>query len=465
MKETDIVAGIEDQDGILVVKFTRPIRHGRALDSLLAGHWLIEPMALAKLVAIAAGAGDPDQFSAAEGDNWLLHEPRSIMEKDGADAIISIDGAIFPKANLMTKHSGATSLGMVRKEFTAAMADASVKRIVLAINSPGGVTTGVQAFAQQVFNARDRKPVIAVAQDMAASAAYWIGSAASEFVGTGTAMVGSIGVVLTAMRSSKYEDQVEIVSSQSPKKRQDPGSESGRADLQALVDSMAQQFIDSVASYRGTTSADVQENFGQGGVVVGSQAVARGMLDGVSSRELVLSTGMETQQMTTKLTLAQVTAEYPEIAEALRAEGAASVDIDSKIKPKVDAARVEGATAERDRIKAVFDQSMVGHEDLIRTLAFDGKTSGAEAAVKVLAAEKQARTTTLATHREGAPAVLPFARETPPAPAAAEKTPEERWDANVGGVQQEFTSKEQFLAYESAQGRGLVKILRNKAAG
>lgn len=52
------------------------------------------------------------------------------------------------------------------------------------------------------------------------------------------------------------------------------------------------------------------------------------------------------------------------------------------------AARAEGAEAERKRIAEVRAQAMPGHEALIEELAADGKTTGPEAAVKVLAAEK-----------------------------------------------------------------------------
>ena len=49
-----------------------------------------------------------------------------------------------------------------------------------------------------------------------------------------------------------------------------------------------------------------------------------------------------------------------------------------------------GATAERNRILAVQEQSMPGHEKLIQTLMFDGKTTGPEAAVQVLGAHRAA---------------------------------------------------------------------------
>lgn len=54
-------------------------------------------------------------------------------------------------------------------------------------------------------------------------------------------------------------------------------------------------------------------------------------------------------------------------------------------------ARAEGAVAERERIQSVRAQHIPGHEALIEQLAFDGKTTGPEAAVAVLAAEKALR--------------------------------------------------------------------------
>jgi hypothetical protein len=75
-----------------------------------------------------------------------------------------------------------------------------------------------------------------------------------------------------------------------------------------------------------------------------------------------------------------IAANHPDIAEAFRAEG---------YERGVKEGREQGATAERERIQAVRTQAMAGHEKLVETLMFDGKTTGPEAAVQVLAAEKQ----------------------------------------------------------------------------
>ena len=70
--------------------------------------------------------------------------------------------------------------------------------------------------------------------------------------------------------------------------------------------------------------------------------------------------------------------EHPQLATALQEEG-----------------RKQGAEEERARIKAVEAQTMPGHEKLIAALKFDGKTTGPEAAVQVLNAERTKRAATL----------------------------------------------------------------------
>ncbi|MCC3862680.1 S49 family peptidase, partial [Emcibacteraceae bacterium Y4] len=97
-----------------------------------------------------------------------------------------------------------------------------------------------------IYEARGRKPVIAYASGDAASGAYWIAAAADEIVVSKTSALGSIGVV-GVYQGGKDTDTVEVVSSQSPFKRLDPGSDEGRARLQKRIDAMAGVFVDAVA--------------------------------------------------------------------------------------------------------------------------------------------------------------------------------------------------------------------------
>ena len=84
----------------------------------------------------------------------------------------------------------------------------------------------------------------------------------------------------------------------------------------------------------------------------------------------------------------------------------AIVAIDAKqaavVEDAMEAAFGAGAAAERDRIQSVRDQLIPGHEALIETLAFDGHTTGPEAAVAVLAAERSLR-----EHHQAAQAAMP----------------------------------------------------------
>lgn len=87
--------------------------------------------------------------------------------------------------------------------------------------------------------------------------------------------------------------------------------------------------------------------------------------------------------MADKLTVEKLRADHPEVAKAIFDEGKSA---------GVEEGRTLGAGAERERIQSVLAQDMPGHSALVQSLAFDGKTTGPEAAVQVLAAEKKART-------------------------------------------------------------------------
>jgi len=180
------------------------------------------------------------------------------------------------------------------------------------------------------------------------------------------------------------------------------------------------------------------------------------------------------------MTLEEFKTKYPDIASALVKEGDEAgyarglKDGEAKGTEKANQenqaqAKIDGAAAERERIKSVQDQLISGHEDLIQELMFDGKTSGPEAAVKVLAAEKKLRQDTLTTHRTESPEALPD----PSTDNAKETTTEDKnlpvderakveWDKDPK-VRAEFDGDfDGFLAFKKAEDRGAVKILKRK---
>lgn len=115
-----------------------------------------------------------------------------------------------------------------------------------------------------------------------------------------------------------------------------------------------------------------------------------------------------------------------------------------------------GAVAERKRIQDVEAQALPGHEKLIATLKFDGKTTGPEAATLVVTAERvsnETRAKALANERpEPAPAAeapKDEPKSNPKAVPATEADAKAKYEASTE-LQQEFKSFAVYWAYAQA---------------
>lgn len=434
----------------------------RAMQAIMAEKWAILPDALETIMQVAERTNEsPEAVTAKLGRP--LENTRSVEIRNGT-AIIPVTGPVFRYANLMTEVSGATSIEVLAKDFSTALNDNMIEQIVLDIDSPGGQVTGVNEFANMIYEARGKVPIIAYVSGMGASAAYWIASAADEIVLDDTAMVGSVGVVST-IDARKQDGIVEIVSSQSPNKRPDVSTDYGRAQVQKTVDALADVFIDAVARNRGIDRASVLEQYGQGDVFVGEQAVEAGMADRVGSLESLIagvsgSTSDEVITMSEKTETPEITRdfiahEHPAVAEAFRKEGA-----EAAYKEAFNA----GAQSERERIQAVEDQLVPGHEDLIAAMKFDGKTSGPEAAVAIIKAEKAHMAATKEARE--ADAVEPVAPADPAVKVSSNLPLEEQCAAawkHDPALRSEFMDDfDAYLAFEKADAAGIVKQLRKE---
>lgn len=256
----------------------------RVLAAIHDEPWAILPGHLESIVEIASRNGDPEALAVKMGQR--LDNSERVAVRDGV-AVIPVTGPIFRYSSLFTEISGATSVELLARDFRAALDDPSVQAVLLEINSPGGQMAGIHEFAAQVFAARGVKPVTAYVGATGASAAYWIAAACDRIVADPTAVLGSIGVVMTLPKSDGRT--LEIVSSRSPKKRLDPETDDGRRELVGTLDELAAVFIADVAAFRGVSVQTVETDFGQGGVLVGAPAVAAGMADALGSFEGVLA--------------------------------------------------------------------------------------------------------------------------------------------------------------------------------
>lgn len=269
----------------------------RVARAMMSTPWAILPE---KLVLIEAFLGriniEGPLTPEAVQEQFGQTEPSQFL-RVGSVAVIPIQGVISQKINLVDNLSGpgGTSTEMVTRQVKEAADDASITTILLDIDSPGGSVFGVQELGDVIMAARDKKRVVACANSMAASAAYWLASCASEVVVSPGGMVGSVGVFQMHEDISKAAEQegVKTTFIQAGKYKTEgnpfePLSAEARASLQDQVNAYYDMFIKAVARGRGMAQTAVRSGFGEGRMVLAADAVKQGMADRVGTLDATL---------------------------------------------------------------------------------------------------------------------------------------------------------------------------------
>lgn len=268
----------------------------RALD-FIAGHpWAITEQGLALIVAVATRDGffaDARKQAIQAYEDEKVEGAHTAEVRDGI-GIMLVRGALFRHASMFSNISSATSYGELRKDFQSLLDDDSIKGIVWDFDSPGGEVNGVAELADAIYKARGKKPMVAYASGLCASAAYWLASAVGDIYCSPTSELGSIGCKMLLVDESKKNEmegrkEIAIVSSQSPAKASDPNDGGYLARLQRQCDELADVFIRSVATYRDVTPDFVTNDYGHGDVMVGARCVESRLCEGTSDFEAVLS--------------------------------------------------------------------------------------------------------------------------------------------------------------------------------
>lgn len=441
--------------------------------------WAIQPEKLEEIQGIYLThlRGEKIDIAAVEArlGRPLQNEPKAYEVIDGV-AVLPLEGVVAKRMNLFAQISGGMSTELAMRNLEQAEADPAVHSIIQYVDSPGGTVDGTQAYAQRVYQARGNKPIVTLASGVMASAAYWFGAAASKvYIADLTTIVGQIGIVAKHVDTSGAEAKAGIKTTEIAAGKYkrvastyEPLSAEGRQSIQDQVDYTYSIFVADVAKFRGVSEETVLEDMAEGRVFIGQQAVDAGLVDGVSTLEALIAqlnrdrAGVALRPPTFKpgatMDSDKLKAEHPEVYQAVLALG---------------------ATAERERIQAVQSALIPGHEALIQTLMFDGKTSGGEAALAVNKAEREILATQGSRERKEAP--RPAAQSPAPAvDASAEakaKAEKERleglpiderckamWEANTGNVRSEFPDLATYTAYAKAEAGGKVRQLGRKTA-
>jgi signal peptide peptidase SppA len=275
------------------------------LSEFLTTPWALMPERLQAMSGILTrwSAGEPpsDETLFQVNTDRVLRDSRKQMAAASAGsgiAVLPLYGVVTQRGNMVDDISGpgSTSTQQFAAVLRQMLADDTVGQILIDIDSPGGSVYGVAELASEIVKARAQKPVIAVANSLAASAAYWLGCSASEFYVTPGGEVGSIGVWQAHFDYSKAleEDGVKptLISAGKFKVEGNPYvplDEQAQAFMQSRVDDYYNAFVEAVAIGRGVSVNDVRTGMGEGRVLGADAALALNMVDGIASFDDVLA--------------------------------------------------------------------------------------------------------------------------------------------------------------------------------
>lgn len=273
-----------------------PRAYPQTIRAICETPWAMLPSAFAVLREVVAMRLEGVVLSPEEIEERIAAGPgkrEPVRVGGGAIAVIPLSGPIFPRANLMTDISGGTSLETFGRTVQVASADPQIGTIVLDVNSPGGSVDLMPETVATLRDARKSTPIVAVANTMAASAAYWLAAQADELVVSPSARVGSIGVIAahddeSAMWEEHRGIKTTLITAGKHKAEANPFeplSDEAREMIQAMVDEVYGWFVADVAKGRGVGRKAVEAGFGQGRLVGAQAAVDAGMADRVGTLE------------------------------------------------------------------------------------------------------------------------------------------------------------------------------------
>ncbi len=247
--------------------------------------WAIAPNAMQAVlhrITRHAGKDEASLASARAASPTLQGRGTNKLAVIPIQGVLTNDGPAYYGSNYQT----------ISDAVEKAAADPDVKRIVLSVDSPGGQVAGLPETAAVIAAAAKTKPVSAIIEGTAASAAYWLASQASDITLTPSGEIGSVGVRMMHVDMSKMLDAAGYTVTElhsgdyktewSPFK---PLSEDAQADMQTRLDATHADFLGAVAAGRGLRASVTMRKgrFGEGRMFSANDALRHGMVDRVQA--------------------------------------------------------------------------------------------------------------------------------------------------------------------------------------
>lgn len=272
----------------------------RVLTALYCETWLLTPDMHQTLCEIAkahaaGGAVEAEQHAAAARMAANPAKRRyELAGPAGRSALIPVEGVIGRKFSSSLYSSGVTSVDVFQRILSEAAADDEVDALTLVFDSPGGIAMGVPEAAAAIRAASARKPVVAYADGLMDSAAYWMASQADVIYATPSADVGSIGAYIAILDTSRYNEmtgmRTELFRSGRFKGMGVRGTsltDEQRDMIQREVDAVAGQFKAAVRA--GRDPKQIADDTMQGQSFSAEEALGRGLIDGITDLETAVA--------------------------------------------------------------------------------------------------------------------------------------------------------------------------------
>ena len=199
---------------------------------------------------------------------------------------LPIRGSMVHHGGMMDSMSGTMSYEGIQDKIQMALDDPTIKSILLDVDSSGGAVAGAFDLADFIAQAKEVKPIYALARDSMCSAAYLISAAATKVYATQTSQVGSIGVVAMHVdqseRNAKEGIKPTFIQAGSYKTAGNGHTAlEGEAlsYLQESVNDSYDMFVSAVATARGIDPQAIRDT--EARVYKGKKAEELGLVDGV----------------------------------------------------------------------------------------------------------------------------------------------------------------------------------------
>lgn len=211
-------------------------------------------------------------------------------------AIVPVIGTLVSRSGYLGAASGLTAYSDIADAIEAAATDPGIRAILLDVDSSGGEVGGLFDLVDHIRAIRSQcgKPIWAVADEAALSAAYAIACCADRLYVTQTGEIGSIGVVAVHRDESGADAQAGLAwtfvhagACKVDGNPHQPLSDSARTSLQADVDALYGRFVDLVAQCRKKPPEMIRAT--EAAVYRGDQAVAAGLADKIGPLRVALA--------------------------------------------------------------------------------------------------------------------------------------------------------------------------------